>query len=221
MPRPSSPRTPQRQPSSPRSGPLRNTSRLNIVYIVLSGLVICSMLAVALATIDFTNLWGEGEQDVIVDPNVDLIAEQQTVVAQNPDDVDQVLLLANMLANTGQMNEAIDWYEKAIDLAPNDPSVRLDFARSLQANGMKPDAEEQFMLVLEQEPDSLSGHYYLAKLYLDWQPRRQEKAVEHFQRVLEINPDSFLAEQAKLELESMNQTTPVASPRVAAPGTGT
>lgn len=221
MQRPSSPRPPQRRPSSPRPNPLRNTSRLNIVYVVVSGLVICSMLAVALATIDFTNLWGEGEQDVIVDPNADLIAEQQTVVAQSPDDVDQVLLLANLLANTGQMNEAIDWYEKAIQLAPDDPGVRLDFARSLQANGMKPDAEEQFMLVLEQEPDSLSGHYYLAKLYLDWQPRRQDEASEHFQRVLEINPDSFLAEQAKLELESMNQTTPVASPRVAAPGTGT
>ncbi len=202
------------------SNPLRNTSRLNIVYIILSGLVICSMLAVALATIDFSNLWGEGEQDVIVDPNADLIAEQQTVVAQNPDDVEQVLLLANLLANTGKMSEAIDWYEQAIDLAPDDPSVRLDFARSLQANDMKPDAEEQFMLVLEQEPDSLSGHYYLAKLYMDWQPRRQDEAIAHFQRVVEINPDSFLAEQAEVELQSMNQTTPLASPGVAAPGGG-
>lgn len=175
------------------------------------------MLAVALATIDFSNLWGSGEQDVVVDPNADLIAEQETVVAANPDDVDQVVLLANLLANTGKMNEAIDWYERAIDLAPDDPSIRLDFARSLQANGMRTDAEEQFQLVLQQEPDSLPGHYYLAKLYMDWQPRRQEEAIEHFRRVLEINPESFLAEQARVELDSMNQTTPVASPGAAGP----
>lgn len=217
MQRPSSPVPPRRRTSPPRSNPLRNISRLNIVYIVLSSLVICSMLAVALATIDFSKLWGEGKQDVIVDPNADLIAEQQTVVAQNPDDAEQVVLLANLLANTGKMNEAIDWYERAINLAPDDAGIRLDFARSLQANGMKTDAEEQFKLVLEQEPDSLSGHYYLAKLYMDWQPRRQEEAIEHFRRVMEINPDSFLAEQAKVELDSMNQTTPVASPGTAGP----
>lgn len=194
---------------------------MRIAYIVISGLVVCSMLAVALVTIDFSGLWNEGEDDVIVDPNADLIAEQQTVVAQDPDNAGEVVLLANLLANTGRMPEATDWYERALELAPDDNSIRLDFARSLQTNNMATDAEAQFLRVLEADPDSISGHYYLAQLYLDWKPQRRKEAQVHFERVLEINPESFLAEQARLELETLNRTpitgTPGASTPVAGP----
>ena len=193
---------------------------MRIAYIVISGLVVCSMLAVALVTIDFSDIWDGGEDDVIVDPNADLIGDQQTVVAQDPDDVDQVVLLANLLANTGRMPEAMDWYERALELAPEDNSIRLDFARSLQANAMPTDAEAQFLQVLENDPDSISGHYYLAKLYMDWKPQRRDEAQQHYQRVLDINPNSFLAEQARLELESINRSTPDSSAGATTPVAG-
>jgi cytochrome c-type biogenesis protein CcmH/NrfG len=190
---------------------------MRIAYIVISGLVVCSMLAVALATIDLSSFWGDGDQDVIVDPNADLIAEQQTAVAGNPEDVDQVVLLANLLANTGRMTEATDWYQRALELAPGDNSIRLDFARSLQANNMVQDAEAQFLRVLENDPSSLSAHYYLAKLYMDWQPQRRAEAQVHFERVLEINADSFLAEQARNELDTFSRATPTGSPGATGP----
>ena len=193
---------------------------MRIAYIVISGLVVCSMLAVALVTIDFSGIWDGGDNDVVVDPNADLIGDQQTVVAQDADDVDQVVLLANLLANTGRMPEAMDWYERALELAPSDNSIRLDFARSLQANAMPTDAEAQFLHVLENDPDSISGHYYLAKLYMDWKPQRRDEAQQHYQRVLEINPNSFLAEQARLELESINRSTPDSSPGATTPIAG-
>lgn len=197
-----------------------NQNQMKIAYIVISALVVCSMLAVALVSIDVSGLWNEGEEDVIVDPNADLIADQQTIVAQDPDNVDQVLLLANLLANTGRMPEALDWYERAIDLAPDDNSIRLDFARSLQTNNMPADAEAQFLQVLEKDTQSISGHYYLAELYMSWKPQRREEARVHYERVLEINPDSFLSEQARLELELMERSTPVASPGVSTPVAG-
>lgn len=193
---------------------------MRIAYIVISALVVCSMLAVALVTIDFSGLWGDGEDDVVVDPNADLIADQQTVVAGNPDDVDQVLLLANLLSNTGRMPEAMDWYERALDLAPDDNSIRLDFARSLQTGNMPADAEAQFLQVLQNDPESLSGHYYLAELYMGWKPQRREEAKSHYERVLEINPQSFLAEQARLELELMNRSTPMSGPGTSTPVAG-
>lgn len=193
---------------------------MRIAYIVISALVVCSMLAVALVTIDLSGLWNDGEDDVIVDPNADLISEQQTIVAQDRDNVDQVVLLANLLANTGRMPEAMDWYERAIDLAPRDNSIRLDFARSLQTNNMPTDAEAQFLQVLEADPDSISGHYYLGQLYMDWRPQRRDEARHHFERVLEINPESFLAEQARLELEAMDRATPPGTPGLTTPVTG-
>jgi tetratricopeptide (TPR) repeat protein len=118
------------------------------------------------------------------------------------------------------MPEAMDWYERALDIAPDDNSIRLDFARSLQTNNMPTDAEAQFLLVLEADADSISGHYYLAELYMDWKPQRRDEARDHYERVLEINPDSFLAEQARLELQLMNQTSPASSPKASTPVAG-
>ena len=57
---------------------------MRVAYIVISSLVVCSMLAVAIATFDFSGLWEDGEGDVVVDPNADLIAEQETIVAAYP-----------------------------------------------------------------------------------------------------------------------------------------
>ena len=110
------------------------------------------------------------------------------------------------------MQEAIPIYERLLESDPDNAKVRLDFARGLQSNDMSQDAEAQFLRVLELEPDNHSAHYYLARLYMDWQPRRQDEAVVHFQRVIEIAPDSFLAEQSQSVLDTLNQSTPIASP---------
>lgn len=194
--------------------------QMRIAYIVISGLVVCSMLAVALTTIDLRGWWGDETSQPHADPNADLVADQQTVVAQNPEDVDQILLLANVLVNTGRMGEATEWYERALELDPGNNGVRLDFARSLQENGLQADAEAQFLRVLDANPDSLPGHYYLARLYMDWKPQRRDEARAHYERVVEINPDSFLADQAQAELDSMNQTVPIASPGASTPVAG-
>lgn len=193
---------------------------MRVAYIVISALVVCSMIAVAVSTIDFSGFLGGDEDEVLVDPNADLVADQETVVARNPEDVNEVVLLANLLANTGRMNEATDWYERALDIKPDDIGIRLDFARSLQANGMDIDAEAQFLLVLEADPDNLSGHYYLAQLYMDWKPSRQDEARDHLQRAVEINPESFLAEQAVIQLDAMSRATPQASPGASTPVVG-
>jgi cytochrome c-type biogenesis protein CcmH/NrfG len=193
---------------------------MRVAYLVISGLVICSMLGVVLATVDFSGLWQDETEIAHSDPNEDLVAEQETIVAQDPENLDQVVLLANLLANTGHMQEAMQWYERALELDPGNNGVRLDFARSLQENGMNADAEAQFLQVLDSDPNSLPGHYYLARLYMDWEPQRREDARMHYERVLEINPDSFLSEQAQVELDSMNQTTPIASPGASTPVAG-
>lgn len=193
---------------------------MRIAYIVISGLVVCSMLAVAVATIDFSGLWDGGDDEVIVDPNADLVAEQQTIVAENSEDIEQVVLLANLLSNTGRMTEATEWYERALELDPDNHGVRLDFARSLQEHGFDADAEAQFLIVLEAEPENLPGHYYLARLYMDWKPQRRDEARAHFERVVEINPTSFLAEEAQRTLDTMNQTSPVAGAGTSTPDVG-
>lgn len=206
--------------SRPTPPPQRSGNKTPVAYIIVVSVVVFSMLLAGLAAVDWGNVFSS-DTEPTPDYNTDQIAIQQTVVAQNPDDVNAQVLLASMLANSGRMQEAIPVYEEAMRLDPENATVRLDFARSLQANNLNADAEAQFLKVLEIDPDNHTAHYYIGRLYLDWQPRRQEEAVDHFERVIEIAPDSFLAQQSQSVLNTIGpatpveyQVTPIASPGI-------
>lgn len=202
---------------------------MKIGIIAFAMLFTCSLIAGTLVLIPFDDLFGLGGEDPaenIVDPNDDLIEEQKAVVDENPDDVDAVLLLANILGNSGRLTEAIPYYEQAIDLAPDDPSIRLDFARALADGGLGPDAELQFRRVLEIRPDSQEARYYLAELYMEWDPPREEEARTLYEESIELDPDTFIAELATNRLSSMVATpaggaSPAASPVSTPVGDGT
>lgn len=205
------PRSRPRTRPNPNLPPQSGADRTPIVYIIIVSLVVFSLILAALSTVDFSGILGSDDEPT-PDYNVDSIAVQQTVVAENPDDVEARALLANMLANSGRMPEAVPVYEELLEQNPDDVDTRLDFAQGLQTNDMPNDAEAQFLRVLEISPDNHTAHYYLAQLYMDWQPRRQDEAIAHYERVVEIAPDSFLAEQAQGVLDTIGQATPAESP---------
>lgn len=214
------PRNAQRKP--PDRGPESSINRFHVLYVIVSALVICAMLALALSTIDLGGLFSDDDNSAnIQDPNADLLAEQQTVVAEHPDDVDEIVLLANLLGNTGQIQEAIPWYEKALELEPGDTGIRLDFARSLAGAGLQTDAEAQFLKVLGEEPDNQTAHYYLAELYMIWSPPRESEAMEHYQEAADLDPESFLGERARNRLDTMAPSaspgSPASSPEIPGP----
>lgn len=180
------------------------------VYVLITGVVIVSMLLAGLSAVDFSGFLGEEEPTPDYSNNV--VDQQRAVVDANPDDPAARAMLASLLTNSGNLTEAIREYEHALELAPNDTGIRLDFARSLQANNRPQDAEAQFKKVLELQPENHAAHYYLAKLYMDWQPRRLDEAIPHFHLVIELAPDSFLAEQSRAVLDTLDLATPVASP---------
>ncbi len=139
----------------------------------------------------------------VTSPNDDLIEEQMDVVEANPVDVDAILLLANIMANSGRLTEAIPYYEHALSLAPIDAPIRLEYARALANAGLHQYSEFQFQRALEINPNSQEAMYYLAQLYISWDPPRTEEAIALLEGSIEIDSDSFIAEQAKDQLDSI------------------
>ena len=196
---------------------------MKIGFIALAMLFTCSLLAGSLVLIPFDELFGlDDSEDAqnIVDRNEDIIAELEATYAADPDNLDNVIVLANVLGNSGRLDEAITYYEEAIVLAPDDVSVRLDFARALADGDYHADAELQFERVLEMDPGSQEAYYYLAELYMNWDPPREAEARDLYQRAVEADADSFLAKQARNQLDSLGGT-PAASPQATPAGDGT
>lgn len=193
--------------------------RTQIAFVIVSSLVICGMIGAAVFTISADQLLGdagqsdEGDLENFRDPSQDLIDEQQIVVANNPDDLEATLLLANLLGNSGRLSEAIPLYERAIDLAPDDVEVRVSFARALADGGMPADAELQFLKALELDPRHQAAHYYLAEMYRMSTPPRTDEAIIHYRQAAEIDTATLIGERAATQLATLGGGTPTGSPQ--------
>ena len=191
-----------------------------MAFAIVSSLVICSMLGYTLTAIalDGRFPWEESPAEQATDeanfedPNEDAIGAQQTEVARNPESIEEMLLLANLLGNSGRLPEAIPWYERVLAQAPDDLTARLDFARALSDGGLKADAELQFQRVIATDPRSQDGHFYLAELYRTSAPPRLADAAREYGEAKAIDPLTFVGQRANEALLQMGVGQPVGSP---------
>lgn len=206
-----------RQSTSRRQRP-RGASRAQLLFAIISSLVICAMIGGVFVSLSFGDVFGDlfggdaSDRENYVDPNSDLIAEQQTVVAQDPDNLEELLLLANLLGNSNRLGDAIPLYEQALQMAPDDVSARVSFARALADGGMAADAELQFEQTLARDEGDQQAHYYLAELYLAEDPPRIDDALAHYRRAAEIDPSTLIGERSQTQIETLGAGLPEASP---------
>jgi cytochrome c-type biogenesis protein CcmH/NrfG len=116
---------------------------------------------------------------------------------EDPEDVTSMILLADLMANTGRGDEAIRWYERAIEHRPEQVSLRIAFGSLLMRYRYELDAEIQLQRALDIDPEEEQAMYLLAQLYEQSSPPRMEEAEEMYRRVIETSPESFYAELAR------------------------
>ncbi len=193
--------------------PLRRVNAPRLAAAVFALVVVCSLLASGLGTIVLDGgLWAdEPAEEQSLDADDEFERSLRRLIADDPGDVEAMVSLANLLATSGEVAEAVDWYERALEIDPNNARTRLDFAASLVAAGRATDAEVQYQRVLAIDADNIDAFFYLGELYRAWQPPRPADAVAAYQRVVELAPDAYLAERANEELGRLG-ATPVASP---------
>ncbi len=183
-----------------------------IAFSILAGLVVCSLVAGALGTAVFDQQGGAGDADPLEyqEPSTELEDSLRATVAANPENVEATALLANLLANTGKVTEAIPLYERLLAANPDDTGRRLEFARVLADGEKQADADLQFGKVLSAEPGNVEALFYRAQLHRTWNPPRLAEAAAGYRQVIELGPDQYLAERAAEELAAMGFATPEA-----------
>lgn len=122
------------------------------------------------------------EKALICDPDADFVLrklpvlllkmEKQLAAAQwlreaikkNPSDIDSQLLLARLDVNSGNTDEAIQIYEKILEFAPDNNTVRLRLGYLYSQQGRYQEGEKTIKVLLTKDPDSYFALLYLARL---------------------------------------------------------
>lgn len=140
------------------------------------------------------------------------IARLETAVAQDPSDTDSMVVLANILANSGRVDESIVWFEKASNAEPENGELRLAFGLALFQLSNYFDAEIQLKRAESLLPDNATPPFYLGQLFERRPVPDLDASIAAYERALEVDPDSLVAQQAQARLDDLRSSDATATP---------
>lgn len=95
--------------------------------------------------------------------------------------------IGTILADAGQLPEAIRHFEEAVRLDPDSYRAHYNLARALEASARPQEAIEHYRATLRLRSDDAASHYNLARLLEDnGQPL---EAIEHYRQTIAVQPD--------------------------------
>ena len=136
------------------------------------------------------------------------IDEIKSVVAQDPSNRGAWVALGNIYFDNNQFVDAIDAYDKALELDPEDANVLTDQGVMFRRLGWFDKAIENFRTATELAPANPTPWYNLGVVYrtdLNDFP----KAIEAWNRFLELTPSGPAAEQVRQQIEVMKNHPPM------------
>jgi tetratricopeptide (TPR) repeat protein len=113
------------------------------------------------------------------------VREYETAVQKNPKDADANLLLGLTLANTGELERALQYTQAALQIRPS-YSGYYNLGLIHANNGMFAQAAEAFENAVKTNPSSYQAWHQLGLVYAS--DLKFEKAIEAYQKVIELNP---------------------------------
>jgi tetratricopeptide (TPR) repeat protein len=143
------------------------------------------------------------EKALICDPDADFVLKKLPIllikmekpqaaaqwlreaIKKNPDDIDSQLLLARLDVNDGNIDEAIQIYEKILTFAPDNSTVRLRLGYLYSQQGRYQEGEKTIKILLTKDPNSYSALLYLARLAV--QSGDFNSAATFYEKVLSQN----------------------------------
>ena len=136
-------------------------------------------------------------------------------LGENPNNPELLFLQAIALRDR---NSSIERLKLAAQNKPEFPAcLYLLGIFSLQLNQVEA-AESYLKQAIDQAPDFLEAHYQLGSLYSLYIPSSADQSAQHFQRVIELDPDGGAGRDAKLILETHSK--PQYGQRIASDSSG-
>jgi len=149
------------------------------------------------STDEMAHLWLQVLPHASSDPNADPRMLVQEAMARhnidkNPGDFEAHYNLAAMLQARGAQTEAIQQFELAVRLRPQDATANNALGASLLSAGRIGDAIPYLRAALQAQPDNFDAHYNLANALVA--QNRFAEAVEQYRTAARLRPDDANAE---------------------------
>ena len=117
-----------------------------------------------------------------------LITYYEGKLAQTPNDVELIGLLANSYIENQQVDEGIAEYRKGLGLAPTDAGLRLNLIAVFRNTERFEEAAAEYEILSEAQPDDFGIYRELGELYLQLEDENRAKAT--YQRMIDRDPDN-------------------------------
>ena len=130
------------------------------------------------------------------------IANHEKMVKQDPKDVHAWTQLGNDYFDTHQPQKSVDAYAKALALAPDDADVLTDQGIMYRELGQFDRAAKNFERASQVNPKHLQSLFNLGVVYA-YDLKQPDKAVAAWTKVIQIDPMSTQAVQARTALQQM------------------
>ena len=117
-----------------------------------------------------------------------LITYYEGKLAQTPNDVELIGLLANAYIENQQVDEGIAEYRKGLGLAPTDAGLRLNLIAVFRNTERFVEAAAEYEILSEAQPDDFGIYRELGELYLQLEDENRAKAT--YQRMIDRDPDN-------------------------------
>jgi cytochrome c-type biogenesis protein CcmH/NrfG len=130
------------------------------------------------------------------------IDEIKRIVAADPANRNAWVALGNEYFDNNQFVDAIDAYEKALELQPDDPNVLTDQGVMFRRLGWFDRAIQNFSKANELAPNHAPSLYNLGVVYR-YDLQDFPRAIEAWTKFLALNPGGPAEEQIRQEVELM------------------
>ncbi len=145
----------------------------------IAGVAICVVAGLGVLTWNQVQIWHDSERlwtyTVAIHPNSSLAQFSLGIV----------------LSAQGKPTEAIEHFQKGLQLRPDEPSAHTNLGVALIQQGKLADAIEHFRQAVRIYPDDALAHTNWGSALIDL--GKPSEAIEHFQQALRIHPDDALA----------------------------
>lgn len=147
-------------------------------------------------------------------------SELEALLQTDPTNQEALFEIGEMNFQAARNEETIVWFTKLVELDPNHTHAMTDLGTA-NFNLGKPDiAKEWWTKVLAVDANDVQAHYNMGFAYANAEPRDLAAAVSEWEAVVRLDPESQLAQTAKVHVEGLKaelKSAPATAPTVAAP----